>query len=284
VFIGKSASKHPSFTLLRISAVLAVSGLINAAFGGNATEMPGLDDPQTSSPRPIKPPHKPVQHGTQLALFIGFNFFTYGQYGYNTAITMPNGATLNYSGKQSAPGGTLLVGAAIRPPSALRRFTLGFTLNAGGLNAWSNPVIPSGAQTPFSQGNLNAQLRRSAALRYGWSPAISPYVEHDLGFLSASRIRAGYQYWHQSGSYQGSFPTEPSRSSPSAEYNVRLSHSSHLIRLSINNQMSFEDDDDPTSTATSAKRTFGFVRQAGLLVGTNQTVMVFVGFGPAWSF
>jgi hypothetical protein len=232
-------------------------------------------------PRPIEPPHKPAQPGTRLAITFGLNLFTYGQYGYNTSVTMPDESALSYSGQQSAIGGSLLLGAAVTPPAALRRLTVGFTVNAGGLDSWRHPVIPSGTVTPFSQSNLNAQIQRSAALSYGWRPSVSPYIEHELGFLLASRVRAGYQYWHQSGSYQGSFPLDQSRSTW-ADYNVRLLHSSHLIRLSINSHTSLDDDADARST--SKKQHPGFLRQAGVLVGTNHTVMVFIGVGPTWSF
>jgi hypothetical protein len=283
VFMGKPASRHLNFLLLAMCAVLAISGEVQAAFAADGAEDSAFDG-QKRPPRPVEPvepPHKPAQQGTRLAVIVGINFFTYGRYAYKTAITMPDGSMLNYSGNQSALGGTLLFGAAVTPPAVLRRLTLGITVNGGGLDAWSHPVIPNGVETPFSQGNLNAQIRRNAALSYGWHPAISPYIEHELGFLLASRVRAGYQYWRQSGAYQGSFPIDQTRS-VWADYNIRLLHSAHLIRLSINNHTSLEDDTDTNPSAK--KRGPGFLRQAGLLVGTNRTVMVFVGFGPSWNF
>jgi hypothetical protein len=275
-----SVNRRLSFVILGICATLATSGSLKAGFAASAAEM-STREGQDSPPRPVEPPHKPAQQGTRFALLFGLNLFTYGQYGYNTAITMPDGRTLHYAGQQNASGGTFFTGAAITPPAALRRLTVGFTLNLGGLQSWTHPVIPSGVVTPFSQSNLSLQIQRNEALSSAWRPAVSPYIEHELGFLLKSRIRAGYQYWHQLGSSQGLFPVDQSRSAL-ADYNVQFLHSSHLIRLSLNNYTSLEDDTDTNSA--SQKRNPSFVRQAGLLIGTNNTVMVFIGLGPAWSF
>ena len=275
-----SVNKRLSFVILGICTTLAASGSLKAGLAASASEVP-TPAGQSSSPRPVEPPHKPVQPGTRFALLFGLNLFTYGQYGYNTAITMPDGSTLHYAGQQNASGGTFLVGAAITPPAALRRLTVGFTLNFGGLQSWTHPVIPSGVATPFSQSNLSSQLQRNEVLGSAWRPTVSPYIEHELGFLLKSRIRAGYQYWRQVGSSQGLFPIDQSRSAR-ADYNVQFLHSSHLMRLSLNNYTSLEDDTDTSSA--SQKRNPSFVRQAGLLIGTNNTVMVFISLGPAWSF
>ena len=280
VLAEKSAGRRLDFVVLGICTILTISGTLKAAPMASPTEGPTADE-QSRPPRPVEPPHKPAQGGTRLALIFGLNLFTYGQYGYNTAITMPDGSTLNYTGKQNAPGGSFITGAAITPPAAFRRVTVGFTLNLGGLESWTRSVIPNGTVTPFSQSNLSLQIQRNAATGYGWRPVVSPYIEHELGFLLQSRIRAGYQYWHQTGSYAGSFPVDQTRSAW-ADYNVRLLHSSHMIRLSINNRTSLEDDTD--TRAAPKKRGPGFVRQAGLLVGTNRTVMLFIGLGPDWSF
>jgi hypothetical protein len=280
VLLREPANRRLSFVILGICAIMAVWEPLQAAPMAGAPEGP-TPDQQRRPPRPIEPPHKPVQPGTRIAVIFGLNLFTYGQYGYNTSVTMPDGRVLHYAGQQNAIGGTFLLGAALTPPAALRRLTVGFTLNAGGLDSWRHPVIPSGTVTPFPQSNLSAQIQRSAALNYGWRPSISPYVEHELGFLLASRVRVGYQYWHQSGTYQGSFPVDQSRSAW-ADYHVQLLHSSHLIRLSLNNHTSLDDDADARST--SKKQHPGFLRQAGVLIGTNHTVMVFIGVGPTWSF
>jgi hypothetical protein len=280
VLLTESVNPRLSLIILGMWVALALSEPFQAAPMAGAPEGP-TPDQQRQPPHRVEPPHKPVQPGTRIAVIFGLNLFTYGQYGYNTSVTMPDGPMLHYAGQQNAIGGAFFLGAALTPPAALRRLTVGFTVNAGGLDSWSHPVIPSGAVTPFSQSNLSAQIQRSAALNYGWRPSISPYVEHELGFLLASRVRVGYQYWHQPGTYQGSFPVDQSRSTW-ADYHVQLLHSSHLIRLSLNNHTSLDDDADTHSTPP--KHRPGFLRQAGILVGTNQTFMVFIGVGPTWSF
>jgi hypothetical protein len=268
----KPLCKHLNIILLVATcASLLVSGDLKAAG-------PPAPDQQDRPPRPIEPPHKPVQAGTRLAVVFGLNLFSYGQYAYNTTVTLPNGSTFPYAGKQSASGGSFLTGAAVTPPGAFRRLTAGFTLNLGGLASWTHTPIPNGVTTPFSQSNLSNQIQRNAIFGYGWQPAISPYVEHELGFLLESRVRAGYQYWHQRGSYSGSFSVDQPGSAL-ANYNVRVLHSSHLLRLSINNHTSLDDETSP-----SRKQNPGFLRQGGLLVGTNHTVMLFIALGPDWTF
>jgi hypothetical protein len=53
-----------------------------------------------------------------------------------------------------------------------------------------------------------------------------------------------------------------------------------MLRLSINSYTSLDDPDaNPNS-----KRRAGFVREAGLQIGTHNSVTVFVAVGPSWSF
>jgi hypothetical protein len=193
---------------------------------------------------------------------------------------MPDGQALSYSGRQGSSGGTVLLGTSVTPRGALRRMTFGVTWNTGGLESWSHSVIPSGTATPFSQSNLNAQIRRNAAGRSPWQSSISPYVEHELGFLLESKLRIGYQYWRQTGHYRGAFPVDELARSRIGGYDVRFSNSAHMLRLSINSYTSLDDPDaNPNS-----KRRAGFVREAGLQIGTHNSVTVFVAVGPSWSF
>lgn len=272
----KSVDRRPDFIFCGICATFVLVGTLRGAAAPASTP-----DVPNDRPRPIEPPHKSAQGGTRLTLLLGLNILTYGQYGYNTAVTLPDGRTLNYAGKQSSSGGTVLIGASITPPAAFRRLTAGLTFEVGGLESWTHSVIPSGVTPPFSEYNLNRQIQRNSINGYPWRLSISPYVEHELGFLLASRLRAGYQYWHQSGSNSGVFLAD-STNSATARYNVRFLHNSHLIRLSINNHTSLNEG--PDTNTSSKTRTPGFVRQAGLLVGTNRTVMLFISFGPAWNF
>lgn len=237
--------------------------------------------PDQEPPPPVEPPHKPAQQGTRVTLVVGVNFLLHGQYQYNTTVTMPDSSVFNYSGKQGSSGGTLLFGAAVTPPAAARRMTLGIDLQAGGLEAWAHSVIPSGTATPFSQSSLDSQIRRDLAGRSPWGTVIAPYIEHEVGFFLESRIRLGYQYWRQMGSAGGSFRVENSLRSQLAGYDVHFANSTHLIRVSFNN-FTFLDD---TGTGSSHEnRKSGFLKQAGLQIGTNKSVMVFVAVGPLWTF
>ena len=244
-----------------------------------AAEAP-QNEPPRREPRPIEPPHKPVQRGTQVGIILGLDFLTYSRYAYNTTVNLPDGNVFNYTGRQNSTGGTFFTGAAVTPPAALRRVTVGITLNVGGVESWAHSVIPSGAVTPFSQRSLNSEVQRRLVYGYPWRPSISPYIEHELGSVLENRLRIGYQYSHQTGSNRGSFA--PDDTGPaSAQYSVKFSNSSHLVRLSLNSRTSLDDSDE---NPNAPRRRFAFVQQAGLLAGTNRTITLFLSFGPAWSF
>src|SRR5947209_20573886 len=83
------------------------------------------EGPRQRPPEPIAPPHKPVQQGFRFAATIGLDFIANGKYRYNTAVTMPDGRALVYSGVQRASGGTLYAGVAATPRGAVRRMKLG---------------------------------------------------------------------------------------------------------------------------------------------------------------
>jgi len=237
-------------------------------------------EPEPRPPKPLEPPHKPAQQGFRFAATVGFNFIANGKYSYNTNVTMPGGSALNYSGVQRTSGGTLSLGAAATPGGALRRFTLGFDLNLGGLNVPGHPVVPPGSQTPFSQSNLNSQVAQRLLISSHWHPFVSPYVEHALGSLLQNRVSLGYQYFNTTASTDGLFAVDQSRSSQ-ARYSVRFSQSSHMIRLSVHSDSWFDDSD---IDHTPPKRRSGVIQQGGLLIGTDGSVIVFVRVGPVWTF
>lgn len=212
---------------------------------------------------------------------VGVNFLLHGRYNYDTRVTMPDGSVFNYSGKQGASGGTFLLGAAVTPRAALRRITLGVNWEAGGLQSWVHSVIPDGIVTPFSRNSLDLQLRRDLAGRSPWGGAVAPYIEHEVGFFLENRVRLGYQYWRQIGSASGSFRVADTPRSQFAGYDIRFSNSAHLIRISVNN---FTSQDDANGGSNSTRRLSGLLRQAGLQIGTNKTVTLFVTVGPSWSF
>ncbi|MFL6447553.1 MAG: hypothetical protein ACJ746_07670 [Bryobacteraceae bacterium] len=237
-------------------------------------------DPPQRAPKPIEPPHKPAQQGFRLAATIGFNFIGNAKYSYNTAVTMPDGTALNYSGTERSSGGTLSLGAAATPGGAFRRFTLGFDLNFGGLDVPGHPVVPPGTATPFSQSNLNSQVAQKLVVGSHWHPFISPYIEHEIGSILQNRVRLGYEYLNTSGSASGVFAVDQSRSTQ-ARYSVRFGQATHMIRLSVHNDSWF-DDTEPGKAPP--KRRSGIIQQGGVLVGTDGTVMVFVRVGPVWTF
>jgi len=231
-------------------------------------------------PGPIEPPHKPAQQGFRFAATLGFSLVANGKYRYNTTVATPDGSVFAYNGAQRTAGAALNLGAAATPPGALRRFTLGFDLNFGGLDVAGHTVIPPGESTPFSQINLNAQIAQKSLLSSAWHPFISPYVEHSIGSMLQNRIRLGYEYFKTAGSSSGFFSADPSGSAL-GKYSVRFSQASHMIRVSAHNDTWFDDTD---ADRAPPKRRSGVVQQAGLLVGTDGSLVVFVSLGPVWTF
>jgi len=208
------------------------------------------------------------------------NFIVNGKYNYETGVTMPDGSALRYSGMGRTSGGTLSLGAAATPGGALRRVTLGFDFNFGGLSVAGQPVVPAGSTTPFSQNNLNSQVAAKSLVSSRWRPFISPYIEHEIGSVFQNRVRLGYEYFSTTASINGLFPVDQPRS-VLASYAVRFSQGSHMIRMSVHNDSWF-DDTEPDQVPP--KRRTGIVQEGGILVGTNASMVVFIKVGPVWTF
>jgi hypothetical protein len=266
-----------STRFLPIWVVSLLAGAIVVPASSPAQSTPG--EPQQRPPKPIEPPHKPAQQGFRLTIPLGFSLAQNSKYTYHTTVAMPDGSVLDYNGADRSSGGTLSLEMAATPGGALRRLTIGLDLNFGGLETWGHSVIPPGSVTPFSQNNLNSQVAQSLASS-SWHPSVSPYIEHELGSILQNRIRLGYQYWSSSESYNGSFAVDQS-GSIQAKYRVRFSQASHMIRVSLHNDTWL---DDTGTDQVPPKRRFGFAQQAGVLIGIDGSVVVFVGVGPAWVF
>lgn len=230
--------------------------------------------------REVKPPRTPSNQGFRVAIMAGINILAWSDYRYSTSVNLSQAEQFNYLGGRGAPGVTVFGGAAVSLPGALRRLTVGAHFDAGGLYSLSRSVIPDGAATPFSAQNLQSAIQLQHTFGQGWNPGFAAYVEHDIGTLFDSRLRAGYQYWRQSGSYTGTFP--PNFNSFPAGYNVELNDSSQMIRVSLNNDLFAKDIYG--NPQRRARRKTGLVRQAGIAVGTHKTIMVFFGIGPVWAF
>jgi hypothetical protein len=230
--------------------------------------------------KPVKPPHEPVQQGFRLAAALGLSMMQNGKYSYETTVTAPGSGPLTYAGSERSYGGTLFLGIAATPGGALRRLTLGCDLNFGGLAAWSRPVIPAGAATPFSQNNLNQQVSQKSLTSSPWHPFFAPYVEHELASVFNNRARIGYEYMQTSRTLRGSFAANQPPS-VQAGYSVHFTQRTHLIRLSIHNDTWF-DEGEPGQVPR--RRRSGLIQEGGLLVGTDGSVVVFVGVGPVWTF
>lgn len=258
--------------------LLIMTGAVLMPFSLQAQNLPR--EPGQRPPKPIAPPHKPLQQGFRVTATIGFNFFANGKYNYNTTVTMPDGSALSYRGTQRSSGGTLSLGAAATPGGALRRFTLGFDLNFGGLNVAGQPVVPSGSITPFSQDNLNSRVAQRSLISSHWRPFVSPYIEHEIGSILQNRIRLGYEYLNTAASDGDSFAVNQSRSIQ-ARYSVQFSQTSHMIRLSAHNDTWF---DDTETDKAPPKRRSGIVQQGGVLIGIDGSLVVFVRVGPVWTF
>jgi hypothetical protein len=260
----------------RVGAILAAVGAVTIP-ASSLAQVPSRET-QQRPPKPIEPPHKPVQQGFRLTATVGLTLIGNGKYSYNTRVTMPDGSALNYNGTQRSTGGTLSLGAAATPPGALRRFTFGFDLAFGGLDVWGHSVIPDGSAIP--QPNLNTRIGRQSITGPPWRPFVSPYIEHEVGKIFQNRIRVGYQYWRATGSYKGSFATDR-LGTTQANYDVRFSQASNMIRLSVHNDTWL---DDTETDRVPPRRRSGLIQQGGVLIGTDGTLVVFMGVGPVWTF
>ena len=246
---------------------------------GAALDQHGASDQKP--PAPVKPEAEPRAQGIRLALLVGVDVLAWAGYSYDTRVSLPDGQQLRYGGKAGAPGVALSGGGAVTLPGAFRRITAGVHISAGGLNSSKRPVIPAGVSTPFSQINLQNQIRSKYSYAPGWTSALSLYIDHDLAFLHENRVRAGYQYWRQTGSYTGTFePTDKSHAL--AGYDVRLATRSHLLRVSVNNYASLDDSDNGTTAPNRPRRKTGMIWQWGVAVGTNRTILIFAAIGPCW--
>jgi hypothetical protein len=169
----------------------------------------------------------------------------------------------------------LFMNPALTLPGALRRITVGASMSSGGVNWRGRSVIPAGLMPPFSRQNLRDQQTRASG---GWQSVISPYIEHDVGFIRGTKLKAGYQYWKQMGSAAGFF--RPCDDCEEAGYDVRLKFSSHLARISVNQGLYPEDSDTGPNKPRRPIRKSGLIRQFGVMMGTNRTIIIFVGVGP----
>ena len=262
-------------------------GLIGVALCTSLTNMPASSQvnpaPESTQRRPqeVKPPRTPSEQGFQTALLFGVNILPHAGYGYNTRIILPGGQQLQYAGTQSAPGVAVFAGGSVTFPGVLRRVTIGIHLNAGGLSSATRPVIPKDTPTPFSKPNLQNAVQNQYASGTGWHAGLSPYVEHEIWRLSDMRLRAGYQYWRQTGAHQGTF--SPNQTGVGG-YDVKMKHSSHMIRVSLNHSLYFNDSNGATDTSQHSVRKSGLIRQMGVTAGTHKTFTVFFAIGPIWEF
>jgi hypothetical protein len=248
----------------------------------NVPESPESDSEAAQEhPVPLTPSREPDARGLQLSLLVGIDILAWTGYSYDTRVSLQGAPSFQYRGTAGAPGVMLSFGAAVRLPGAMRRITIGASTTGGGLKSNSHPVIPAGVSTPFSQTNLQNQIRYRYSYAPGWSPALFLSVEHDVGFFHDGRIRAGYQYRRQTGLYTGAF--EPFLGNHAwADYNVRLESRSHLIRVSVNDYISFQDPDIDPGKSHRPRRRAGLIRQWGISVGTNRTAILFAAIGPIW--
>jgi hypothetical protein len=263
----------------RVSAAPAVNspGMPEKEAEGPPSVSEESDASDPDKPRPVKPPREPRSRGSEVSLQVGIGLLANGRYAYVTRVSQPGAYDLQYNGNQRAPGLGIFAGGAFTLPGRFRRITLGGTISAGGPDSKDRPVIPSGASPPFSMQNLNSDIQARYSRRLGWGVALAPFIEHDVGFFHERRVRAGYQFWSQAGSHTGSFP--PNNGAPVANYDVRLSLRSHLVRVSVNEYVAFQEERDPSRRP---RRRSGIIEQWGFVVGTHQTVMIFAAIGPFW--
>jgi hypothetical protein len=103
-------------------------------------------------------------------------------------------------------------------------------------------------------------------------------VEHVLTSFALNRIHIGYQYWQASGHDSARIVADiPS----SANYTWRVSQSSHMIRLTIKNDI-WLDDEDPARR--HSRRRSGLVQMGGVLIGIDGSILIFAALGPVWGY
>jgi hypothetical protein len=281
--VRRSTGKQAGLFLVALSLRLVAAPAVNSPVEPEAEAKPPTSVSEDSAaanpknPPPVKPSREARSRGFELALLVGLDVLVSASYSYDTRVSLPGVDQLRYGGSQRSPGVALFAGGALTLPGPLRRITVGGGINAGGPDSKDRSVIPAGVPTPFSKQNLYSDIQARYSNRLGWNAALSPFIEHDVGFFHGTRVRAGYQHWAQLGSHTGSFA--PTDGSAAANYNVRLNLRSHLVRVSMNDYVALEDD---TETSQRSKRRSGMIQQWGVLIGTHQTIMVFAAIGPYW--
>jgi hypothetical protein len=283
VLVKCFASKQAGFFLVAFSMRLFAAQAVDPAETpdtqpqGSSSVWQKNAAPDKSQPRPVKPPKEPSTRGSELSLVVGVSFLPSDSYSYDTRISIPGADVLQYSGRQRSLALRIFGGGSFTLPGPLRRITVGTGINGGGADS-RYQVISNSVTTPFSKEGLYSDIQLKYSFRRALGPAFTPFIEHDIGFFHGSRVRVGYQYWDQTGSYTGSFLSTDGKSM--IDYNVQLNLRSHLFRLSVNDYVTSQDD---TGT-TRSKRRSGMIQQWGITVGTHQTIAIFAAIGPSWQF
>src|SRR3954451_11058872 len=107
----------------------------------------------------VKPSREPSAQGCRAAFLIGVNFLAWGDYTYDTRVTLAGAEQLQYRGRQGSLGGAFFLDPVLTLPGALRRITVGANMSWGGVNWRERSLIPAGLITPFSQRNLLADIQ-----------------------------------------------------------------------------------------------------------------------------
>ena len=228
---------------------------------------------ETSSkrqPSEVKPPREPENQRIRLGLTIGIDVLPWVDYSYRTTV-LANGREYQYTGKGGAPGIALSASAAVTLPGKLRRLTVGGVIQGGGLYTVNQAVAPADASVPFSTQNLQQAIRAQHPFGEGWHTSVSPYIEHDIATMGDNKLRLGYQYLTQTGSYDGLF-YQSKLGGVTAAYDVQLQYQSHLVRFSWTNYV-----------GSAGGHKTGLLRQMGICAGTNKTILIFFAIGPLWT-
>jgi hypothetical protein len=280
--VKRSASKRAGLFLVALSMRLIAAPAMNspersaAEAQGSASVSEESAASDKENPQPVKPSREARTRGPEISLLIGVGVLPLASYAYDTRVSIPGLAQLRYSGRQHSLALGFFAGGALTLPGPLRRITVGAGINGSEPDSTFR-VIPAGVSPPFSKQSLYSDIQATYSLRSSWEAAFSPFIEHDVGFFHGGQVRAGYQYWYQLGAYSGSFASADGRST--INYNVQLNLRSHLFRISMNDYGALEDD---TGSSQRSKRRFGIIPQWGIMIGTHQTIAVFVAIGYSW--